>query len=95
MPDQIDTSPWAELAAQARALADLADELAARDPASLAPAGGVDILADLNTRAEAIQVAVASCKAATWRSLFNGGRSAADIGRMWNVSRQKVSDRLR
>ncbi|MFD4438961.1 hypothetical protein ACFWPK_04185 [Nocardia sp. NPDC058519] len=83
MPDQIAVSPWADLAVQARALADLADQLAGRDPADLAPDEGGDPLASLDKRALDLVGAAAACRRATWQSLRDGGMTFAAIGRLF------------
>ncbi|MFC4373302.1 hypothetical protein ACFO5K_04235 [Nocardia halotolerans] len=87
--------PWESLAAQARALADLADQLAARDPADLAPTDGHDPLAELDERALAVRGVVAACRRATWQSLVDGGLTGSEIGRRWDTTPQNVSQVLR
>lgn len=83
-------SPWADLAAQARALAAIADELADRAPTDVEPATA----ADLHARALDVQAAVAAGRIATWQALYDSGVSAAEIGARWDVSRQKVSAKI-
>lgn len=82
--------PWAHLAEQARALAELADQFAGLAPADIEPAA----VADLDARALDIQAAVAACRRATWQALYDGGVSAAEIGARWGVSRQRVSGKI-
>lgn len=80
----------ADLAAQARALADLADQAAGQDPADLTPTD----FADLHQRALDIQAAAATARSATWQALYDSGISAAEIGRRYGISRQKVSEKI-
>lgn len=91
-------TPWESLAQQARRLAELADRCAAMPPADLAPVhdvdGTADLLADLDSRALAIRSVVAACRRATWQELADQGHTAADIARMWGVTRQAVSQTL-
>ncbi len=87
--------PWEALAEQARALADLADELAASDPAGLAPADGHDALRDLDNRVRELGQTAGICRRSTWRALRDAGWSVIKIGEAWGISRQKVNERIR
>jgi len=97
-------TPWASLAQQCRWLAEMADTLAAADPASLAPARPddpdvddeepADRLAMLDECALAIRSVVAACRRATWQHLLDAGRSMTDIAEMWGITRQAVSQTL-
>ncbi len=91
-------SAWESLAQQARWLAEVADRYARTDPKELAPSGSDDDphdpLAEMDARALAIRGAVAACRRSTWQALADSGLTAAEIGRLWGVSRQAVSQAL-
>lgn len=92
-PPCLPLSPWATLAAEARALAEAAEALADRDPLALAPTAEADPLADLDRRRARIQAQVAECRSATYRALRDRGMTLAQIAARWGVSRQRVSSR--
>lgn len=94
-PEQLDPAPWASLAAQARQLAELADRLAAKDPAELAPTETGNPLAALDAAALAVRSAAAACRRATYEALINdSGWSKADLARGWNVRPSAISNVL-
>ncbi|MGW6698884.1 hypothetical protein [Nocardia sp. NPDC055049] len=93
MSDRI-RSPWADLAAQARALADLADQCAAKSAGELAPGDQGNPLADLDASALAVRGVVAACRRATWQALHDDGATYAEIGELWHVSKQAVRQAL-
>ncbi|MGI5222188.1 hypothetical protein [Nocardia sp. CA-290969] len=80
------TDPWADLAARARALADLADRYAAIAPADLAPTADTDPLGELDTAALEVRGAVAACRRATYQALHDLGIPKAEIGRRWGTT---------
>lgn len=94
MSDQIDASHWTGLATNARALADLADQFAAKSAGELAPSDQGNPLADLDARALAVRGAVAACRRATWQELYDAGATYAQIGELWHVSKQAVRQAL-
>lgn len=88
------SDPWADLAAKARALAELADLYATADPATLAPSEGGDRLRILDEITVDLRGQVAACRVEVWRQLRQSGHSAAAIGEMWGVSRQFVTRQI-
>ncbi|WP_328439076.1 hypothetical protein [Nocardia puris] len=89
------SSHWAALAEQARRLAVLAEESAARDPRALAPTGDADPFGEMmRLAAEDLAAQVRACRNATWRKLRAEGATLAEIAALWGVSIAAVSKAL-
>lgn len=94
LPEPAD--PWAALAEQARAMADLADLLATKSAGELAPTDDANPLEDLRLRALDIGGTVAACKRAALLALRRDeGLTLEEVGSRWGgISKQAVRKAL-